>query len=102
MFNMAATSDEDRLDRVQTLRTLRRTYDMATPQRRTLHAALGLVLLSTLVTLAGPTLLRFAIDHGIKEGDGRVLNWLIGVYLVVTAFGYVVGRMQYLAVNRAG
>ena len=102
MFNMAATSDEDRLDRVQTLRTLRRTYDMATPQRRTLHAALGLVLLSTLVTLAGPTLLRYAIDHGIKEGDGRVLNWLIGVYLVVTAFGYVVGRMQYLAVNRAG
>ncbi|MFM8848641.1 MAG: ABC transporter ATP-binding protein [Actinomycetota bacterium] len=99
---MAATSDEDRLDRVQTVRTLRRTYAMARPQRRMLHAALGLVFLSVLVTLAGPTLLRFAIDHGIKDRDGGVLDRLIVVYLAITAFGYGVGRLQYLAVNRAG
>jgi ATP-binding cassette subfamily B protein len=102
MWGMAATSDEDRLDRVQTLRTLRRSYDMARPQRRILHSALALVLVSTLVTLAGPLLLRYAIDHGIKDGNGRVLNWLIVVYLAITAFGYVVGRLQYLAINRAG
>ncbi|MFM8562503.1 MAG: ABC transporter ATP-binding protein [Acidimicrobiia bacterium] len=99
---MAATSDEDRLDRVQTLRTLRRSYALARPQRRMLHAALGLVLLSVLVTLAGPTLLRFAIDHGIRDRDGGVLDRLIVVYLGITAFGYGVGRLQYLAVNRAG
>ena len=102
MWGMAATSDEDRLDRVQTVRTLRRTYAMARPQRRMLHAALGLVFLSVLVTLAGPTLLRFAIDHGIKDRDGGVLDRLIVVYLAITAFGYGVGRLQYLAVNRAG
>lgn len=102
MWGMAATSDEDRLDRVQTVRTLRRTYAMARPQRRMLHAALGLVFLSVLVTLAGPTLLRFAIDHGIKDRDGGVLDRLIVVYLAITAFGYAVGRLQYLAVNRAG
>lgn len=102
MWGMAAISDEDRLDRVQTLRTLRRSYDMARPQRRILHSALGLVFVSTLVTLAGPLLLRYAIDHGIKDGNGRVLNGLIVVYLAITAFGYVVGRLQYLAVNRAG
>jgi len=102
MWGMAAISEEDRLDRVQTLRTLRRSYDLARPQRRILHSALTLVLVSTLVTLAGPLLLRYAIDHGIKDGNGRVLNWLIVVYLGITAFGYVVGRMQYLAINRAG
>jgi ATP-binding cassette subfamily B protein len=102
MWGMAAVSDEDRLDRVQTLRTLRRTYRMARPQRRTLHLALLLVLVSTMVTLAGPLLLRYAIDHGIKDGNGRVLNVLIVVYLAITAFGYVVGRFQYLAINRAG
>ncbi|MEY3618008.1 MAG: hypothetical protein RL726_706 [Actinomycetota bacterium] len=102
MWGMAATSDEDRLDRVQTLRTLRRSYDMARPQRRILQSALALVFVSTLVTLAGPLLLRYAIDHGIKDGNGRVLNWLIVVYLAITAFGYVVGRLQYLAINRAG
>ena len=58
MWGMAATSDEDRLDRVQTMRTLRRTYAMAKPQHRLLHLALGLIFLSVLVTLAGPTLLR--------------------------------------------
>ncbi|MFN5604996.1 MAG: ABC transporter ATP-binding protein, partial [Actinomycetes bacterium] len=99
---MAAISEEDRLDRVQTLRTLRRSYDLARPQRRILHSALTLVLVSTLVTLAGPLLLRYAIDHGIEDGNGRVLNWLIVVYLGITAFGYVVGRLQYLAINRAG
>ncbi|MFM9037258.1 MAG: ABC transporter ATP-binding protein [Actinomycetota bacterium] len=99
---MAATSDEDRLDRVQTVRTLRRTYAMAKPQHRLLHLALGLIFLSVLVTLAGPTLLRYAIDHGIKDSNGDVLNRLIIVYLAVTVVGYVVGRLQYLAVNRAG
>ena len=69
MWGMAAISDEDRLDRVQTLRTLRRSYDMARPQRRILHSALGLVFVSTLVTLAGPLLLRYAIDHGIKGSE---------------------------------
>ena len=102
MWGMAAISEEDRLDRVQTLRTLRRSYDLARPQRRILHSALTLVLVSTLVTLAGPLLLRYAIDHGIEDGNGRVLNWLIVVYLGITAFGYVVGRLQYLAINRAG
>ncbi|MBM3827436.1 MAG: ABC transporter ATP-binding protein [Actinobacteria bacterium] len=99
---MAAISEQDRLDRVQTWRALRRSYDLARPQRRILHAALTLILMSTLITLAGPLLLRSAIDHGIKDGDGRVLNWLIVVYLGITAFGYIVGRVQYLAVNRAG
>jgi ATP-binding cassette subfamily B protein len=102
MWGMAATSDEDRLDRVQTVRTLRRTYAMAKPQHRLLHLALGLIFLSVLVTLAGPTLLRYAIDHGIKDSNGDVLNRLIIVYLAVTVVGYVVGRLQYLAVNRAG
>ncbi len=102
MWGMAAISEEDRLDRVQTLRTLRRSYDMARPQRRILKTALALVLVSTLVTLAGPLLLRYAIDHGIKDDNGRVLNVLIVVYLGITAFGYVVGRLQYLAINRAG
>lgn len=99
---MAAISEQDRLDRVQTWRALRRSYDLARPQRRILHAALTLILMSTLITLAGPLLLRSAIDHGIKDGNGRVLNWLIVVYLGITAFGYVVGRVQYLAINRAG
>lgn len=102
MWGMAATSDEDRLDRVQTMRTLRRTYAMAKPQHRLLHLALGLIFLSVLVTLAGPTLLRYAIDHGIKDSNGDVLNRLIIVYLAVTVVGYIVGRLQYLAVNRAG
>ncbi|MFM8529944.1 MAG: ABC transporter ATP-binding protein [Ilumatobacteraceae bacterium] len=53
-------------------------------------------------TLAGPTLVRFAIDHGIKEGDDGVLNAVVGGYVGVVILGYVVGRLQLVSINRAG
>ena len=99
---MWAISDEDRLDRAQTTGVLRRVYAMARDQRRPLQLALLYVTLSTLVTLAGPTLLRFAIDNGIKARDGDALNRTVIAYVMVTVIGYVVGRLQFIAVNRAG
>ena len=66
MWGLSAVSEEDRLDRVQTLKVLRRAYSMARSQRRLILSSLAFVLVGTLVTLAGPTLVRFAIDNGIK------------------------------------
>ncbi|MGA1649746.1 MAG: hypothetical protein ACO39Y_10120, partial [Ilumatobacteraceae bacterium] len=78
---MNAVSDEDRLDRGETLGVLRRAYQVASAQRRFIRLALGLVVLSTMVTLAGPTLVRYAIDNGIKKGDGGALNTTVVVYV---------------------
>ena len=99
---MWAISEEDRLDRDETANVLRRVYRMAVGQRRQLKLAVVYVVISTLVTLAGPTLLRFAIDNGIKKGDGSALNRTVVAFIAVNIIGYVVGRLQFIAVNRAG
>ena len=102
MWSQSAVSEDERLDRAETLGVLRRAYSVAAAQRRLILVALGLVVLSTLITLAGPTLLRYAIDHGIKDRNGRTLNIVVIAYIVVVLAGYVVGRLQFLAINRAG
>ncbi|MBU3688784.1 MAG: hypothetical protein B7C54_12310 [Acidimicrobiales bacterium mtb01] len=102
MWGMSAISDEDRLDRTETVGVLRRTYSLARDQRRLILIAFGLVVVSTLVSLAGPVLVRFGIDHGIKDRNGSTLNLVVGLYVVVVIVGYAVGRLQYVAINRAG
>jgi ATP-binding cassette subfamily B protein len=102
MWGLSAVSEEDRLDRVQTLKVLRRAYSMARSQRRLILSSLAFVLIGTLVTLAGPTLVRFAIDHGIKVKDGSALNRVVVLYVIVTVIGYLSGRLQYITINRAG
>ena len=89
MWGLSAVSEEDRLDRVQTLKVLRRAYGMARSQRRLILSSLAFVLVGTLVTLAGPTLVRFAIDNGIKVKDGSALNRVVVLYVIVTVIGYI-------------
>ncbi|MDA2965979.1 MAG: ABC transporter ATP-binding protein [Actinomycetota bacterium] len=102
MWSLSAVSEEDRLDRVQTLRVLRRAYSLARSQRRLILSSLVFVFIGTLVTLAGPTLVRFAIDNGIKVKDGSALNQVVVLYVIVTIIGYFAGRLQYITINRAG
>ena len=102
MWGLSAVSEEDRLDRVQTLKVLRRAYGMARSQRRLILSSFAFVLVGTLVTLAGPTLVRFAIDNGIKVKDGSALNRVVVLYVIVTVIGYISGRLQYITINRAG
>jgi ATP-binding cassette, subfamily B, bacterial len=102
MWGMGAVSDEDRLDRVETSRVLRRALRFAGPYRRTIVTAFALVAVSTLCVVMGPLLVKFGIDHGIRQGAARNLDLAVAGYVVVVAIGYVVGRLQYLAINRAG
>lgn len=102
MWATSAIEDDDRLDRVEALGVLKRAVYMARDQKRHLLLALAFVLLSVLVTLAGPTIVRFAIDRGISEGSSAVLNIAVVSYVVVTIIGYFVGRLQFIELNRAG
>lgn len=102
MWATSAVSDDDRLDARETRSVLRRALSVAAPQRRHLILALTFVFVSALVTLAGPTIVRHAIDHGITAERGAVLDRAVIAYLVITLIGYVVGRLQFLEINRAG
>src|SRR5690606_1440200 len=71
-----------------TRRLLRRLAPVARPYRRRLAAAVSLVVVYALTILAGPYLLKIAIDHGIAESDAGVLNVVVVVYLGVTILSW--------------
>ncbi|MGD9996164.1 MAG: ABC transporter ATP-binding protein [Ilumatobacteraceae bacterium] len=102
MWGGGAVSDEDRLDRAETSRVLRRSLEFAQPHRRWIVAALGFVTISTMCTVAGPLLVKFATDHGLQDGSARALNGAVIAYCAVVVVNYVVGRQQFMAINVAG
>ena len=94
--------DDQKLDRSQTRVVLIRSIKMAGEFRRTAALAMVYVIITVLCTLAGPVLVRHGIDAGIKGKDSRALNITVIAYLVVVAIAYIIGRMQYVALNSAG
>jgi ATP-binding cassette subfamily B protein len=102
MWAAHAVSDEDRLDRDEAKRVLRRAAALARPQRRLALATLGSIALATSTAIVGPLLLRYAIDDGIRKTDASALNAAIVVYVCVAVIAYFGSRMQYIFVNRAG
>jgi ATP-binding cassette subfamily B protein len=102
MWGGGAVSDEDRLDRAETTRVLRRSLEFAQPHRRWIVAALGFVTVSTMCTVAGPLLVKYATDHGLQGGSARALNGAVIAYCAVVVVNYVVGRQQFMAINVAG
>jgi ATP-binding cassette subfamily B protein len=97
-----ALRDEDRLDATETARVLRRSLQFARPYRRMLGTAVGLIALSTVCAVSGPVFVKMGLDSGIGSKSAAALNIAVVGYAITVALGYVVGRLQYLAVNRAG
>jgi len=102
MFRMGGLTDEDKLDKEATRQVLRRVIRMATPFRRTIFAALGFVLLSTLGLLLGPVIVRYGIDNGIDMKDTTTLRNAVLAYIAVVIMAYLAARQQYIFINRAG
>jgi len=102
MWAAGAVSEEDRLDRAETSRVLRRSLEFAAPYRSRIIAAMGFVIVSTLCVVAGPLIVRFATDRGLSRGSTAALNGAVIAYCVVVIVNYFVGRQQYMAINQAG
>ncbi|MDP2293180.1 MAG: ABC transporter ATP-binding protein [Actinomycetota bacterium] len=102
MWAAGAVSDEDKLDRAETSRVLRRSLQFAQPYRRTIWWAIGLVSVSALCTVAGPVFVKTGLDHGIADGDASALNLSVAGFITIVVIGYFVARAQQLAINRAG
>ena len=61
-----------------------------------------MVVLWTITVLAGPWLVRYGIDEGIKPGDGAALNRAVGAYVVVAALAYLTNRVQIRLISQVG
>jgi ATP-binding cassette, subfamily B, bacterial len=81
---------------------LRRALPFLRPYRARLLTAVGLVVASTGCTLAGPWLIKYAIDEGIRLGRPTQLDLAIGAYVLLQLAAYALHRGQVLALSRVG
>src|SRR3954453_11580585 len=102
MFFMSAVEEDDKLDRKKTVHVLRRSFAMLRPYRRLMAFATILITIWTFTILAGPFLVKNAIDNGIKKGDAGVLDRDGGIYICVAIVAYFVYRAQIVLVGLIG
>jgi ATP-binding cassette, subfamily B, bacterial len=102
MWMQGGVDEGDRLDAEAAKHLLRRAGQMLRPYRRQCLVALVMVVVWTGTTLAGPFLVKYGIDDGIKVGDERALNAAVIGYVAVAALSYVAYRFQVLLISRIG
>ena len=102
MWGQAGVAEEDRLDREEAGRVLRRSARMLQPYRRQVVLGFVLTLAWTASVLAGPYLVRYGIDHGIVDRDTSALNAAVAVYIVIAIAGYFVFRAQVMVISQVG
>jgi ATP-binding cassette subfamily B protein len=102
MWFAAGVSEEDRLGAAGARRVLRRAARMLRPNAGRAVAALAMVVLWTGTVMAGPYLVRYGIDEGIKKGDEGALNLAVAGYVVVAVLAYVTYRLQIWMISQVG
>jgi ATP-binding cassette subfamily B protein len=80
----------------------RRARELARPVRGRYIGAAVAVVVSTMITLAGPALVRYAVDAGIGKQDYRPLNIAALIFLGLAILKPFVVRAQVLLAASAG
>jgi len=102
MWMQGAVSEQDKLDAEEAKHIVRRAYRLLGDQRRRLWLALGLITLYTACILAGPYLVKYAIDNGIGNADKAALYLAVGLYVVVAAVQYASQRSMVRVLSQVG
>ena len=95
-------SPEDQLNLAETGHVLRRTARMLLPYRRRGLGAVCLLVMWTVALLAGPVLVRRAIDSGMQNGDLTVVNQSVAGYVVAAIAAYLAYRFGIANLARVG
>ncbi len=93
---------EDRLNRTEGAKVLRRSLAMLKPQRRVAIFTTFVMILAALCLLAGPQIFAYGIDHGIQEHKAGPLDWAALTFVLVSVLAMVLSRAQIRLVNRVG
>jgi ATP-binding cassette subfamily B protein len=80
----------------------RETSTLLRPVRARYLGAAAAVIASTLITLSGPALVRYAVDAGIKKDDTHPLNVAALIFLGLACMKPFVVRVQILLAASAG
>jgi ATP-binding cassette, subfamily B, bacterial len=98
----AAVDPEDALDAARARWVMRRAAPMLRPYRRQVVEASILTVGWVICTLAGPYLMKYAIDQGLAVSDGGALNRAVVAYVVVAVVAYLVYRRLIIVLSLAG
>lgn len=93
---------DETLTRADAQRVLRRLAVLLRPQWRAIALAVIVLVLQVGMLLAGPSLVRYGIDEGLRKKDAGALNLAAGVYLATAFLGLALGRAAILVVARIG
>jgi ATP-binding cassette subfamily B protein len=93
---------EETLSREEAQKVLRRLFAMLRPQRGAIVIATLVLMAQAAALSAGPLLVRYGIDQGIRDRDAGALNLAVVVYLGLAFLGLVLGRLAILYVARIG
>src|SRR5438067_12340418 len=80
----------------------RETRDLIRPVRGRYLGAAAAVVVSTLITLAGPALVRYAVDAGIRKHDTHPLNVAALIFLGLAFVKPFAVRAQIILAATAG
>jgi ATP-binding cassette subfamily B protein len=97
-----AVDPSERLDASETRHLLLRTGRMLRSYRRDMVAAFLMVTLWTSTTVAGPFLVKYAIDDGITPHHAGALNLAVGLYIAVVVVAFLTYRVQVVLVSKIG
>src|SRR6187399_700844 len=91
--------EEEAFGKAYDPRIVRRIWSFVKPYRRQMLLSVVAVICFTLIQLALPLIIRYAIDNGMKPGaDGTVLAWTVAVFGVAILVNYGAGHIQELVV----
>ena len=90
------------MERASPRSVLREVRRLARPVRSRYAVAAGAVIFSTLITLAGPFLVRYAVDAGIRKHQTHALNVAALIFVVLIVLKPFVVRTQTLFAATAG
>jgi ATP-binding cassette subfamily B protein len=81
---------------------VRRTWHLLRPHRRGVAGIAVLVVLQAGGMVAGPALVRYGIDEGVRQRDLAALNRAAVLFVAAAVLAYVAGRLAIRAVARVG
>ncbi|PMR62427.1 multidrug ABC transporter ATP-binding protein [Verrucosispora sp. ts21] len=82
--------------------SLRRIGRLFTPHRPALAVVTAIIVVSSIIAMATPFLLRTVIDRALPEGDTSLLVWLVLGMVAVAAVTAVLGVVQTWISTRVG
>ncbi len=95
-------TDDEVLGKAYDARVARRLLAYLAPQRRAISTAMALMVVGTLADLAGPYLIKVALDTGVANSEPNVLWLAMWVYLLVNGVWWFATRMRVRAMAIAG